>query len=217
MIIIYKIIFLLPDVANIPPMIPQRRTKNCNNGLNSSLTLTLRDERSYLTNIPGTPWLPFEWLMVRFCKTHIYILVITTLWTYILYHYKFLVIPLSISNNIKGKMFIPQKKSDLSLKKDKAFIPQKGIAVCSPIRVRHLSLKKEKLFVPQQGQGFCPPKRESGLSPKKKKQFVPQKVKAFVPHKGKAVCPSKRLKHLSPQKENQQKSVVLQKELVICS
>ena len=58
-----------PDVANMPPTMPHRRTRNCQNGWWLSRMWTRNDDRSYFTKIPGTPWLPFEWLIVRFLTT----------------------------------------------------------------------------------------------------------------------------------------------------
>jgi len=58
-----------PDVANIPPTMPHKRTRNCQNGWWLSRMWTRSDDRSYFTKIPGTPWLPFEWLIVRFLST----------------------------------------------------------------------------------------------------------------------------------------------------
>lgn len=55
----------IPVVEKIPPTIPQSLTKNCQNGMCSSVTVTIRELRSYFINIPETPWLPAAWLMMR--------------------------------------------------------------------------------------------------------------------------------------------------------
>ena len=65
----FKTMLCLPEVANIPPTMPHKRTRSCQNGWWFSRMWTRSDDRSYLTKIPGTPWLPSEWLIVRFLST----------------------------------------------------------------------------------------------------------------------------------------------------
>ena len=55
-----------PDVAKIPPTMPHSRTRNCQYDLCSSRTEIFSDDRSYFTKIPGMPWLPAAWSIVRF-------------------------------------------------------------------------------------------------------------------------------------------------------
>lgn len=44
-------------------MMPQSRTKNCQKGMCSSVTVTISELMSYFMNIPDTPWLPAAWLI----------------------------------------------------------------------------------------------------------------------------------------------------------
>ena len=50
----------LPEVANMPPTIPQRRTKKPQNDLWRLSTRTIMDDMSYLKKIP---WKTKHWLL----------------------------------------------------------------------------------------------------------------------------------------------------------
>ena len=47
-----------PDVANMPPTIPISLIRNWRSGFLFSIISTIMGDISYLTNMPGTPWLP---------------------------------------------------------------------------------------------------------------------------------------------------------------
>ena len=58
-----------PVVENIPPMMPQSRTRNCPSGMCCSLTVTIRELVSYFRKMPETPWLPAAWFISRSWET----------------------------------------------------------------------------------------------------------------------------------------------------
>ena len=58
----------LPVTTKTPPIIPQSRTKNCQKGWCCSLTRIFNEFKSYLKNMPETPWLPLAWFIVLFWK-----------------------------------------------------------------------------------------------------------------------------------------------------
>lgn len=69
---------IIPEVANMPPTIPQRRTKKPQKDLRWLSTRTINDDMSYLKNIPEIPWLPASWFISRIlCVTEYWFVFVT--------------------------------------------------------------------------------------------------------------------------------------------